>query len=204
MQTKQQRTPPTCEGEEWARLSFPYERYFVSSKGRAFKALKGLMSCDYGGSITKRLTVRLSYKGKRSRFYLHRLVAKYFCPDWKEGCEVDHIDGDWTNNDVSNLRCLSPQEHREQTIFQGLKSTNYGIIENGKLIDILPSRRFLLSSYKVTDPNVCIRRSDHKKLKYINLPTGCIIEIQQAMRHGDSLQKAYLEYCLRLSEYGRE
>lgn len=204
MQTKPQRTPPTCEGEEWDRLEYPYERYFVSNKGRVFKATKGIISSDYAGSKSRRLCIRLMYKGKRKRFYLHRLVAKHFCPDWEEGCEVDHIDGDWTNNDVRNLRCLSPSVHRHQTIVQGLLGTNFGIIDNGKLIDIVPSRRFFLNSYKFTSPNSCIRRSDRKKLKCINLPSGCMNEIQQAMQHGDSLQKAYLEYCLRLSEYGRE
>lgn len=204
MQTKLQRTPPTCEGEEWVRISYPYERYFLSNKGRLYTPLKGILSSDYGGSHARRMCVRLFYKGKLKRFYLHRLVARYFCPDWYEGCEVDHIDGDWTNNAASNLRCLTPTQHRKQTIVQGLKSTNFGIVENGKLIDIISSRSFFLNDYKVTAPNVCIRRRDHKKLKYINLPAGCMIEIQQAMQHGDSLQKAFFEYCIRLSEYGRK
>lgn len=204
MQTKPQRTPPTCDGEEWARLDFPYERYFVSNKGRVFKALKGMISTDYGGTKAIRLRVRLMYKGKRKQFFVHRLVARHFCPDWYEGCEVDHIDGDWTNNEVSNLRCLTSKEHHTQTILQGLRSTNFGIVEDGKLIDVVPSRRFFFNEYRVTAPNLCYRRKDHKKFKYLNLPAGCMLDLQDAMKNGDSLQDAFYEYCIRLSEYGRK
>lgn len=204
MQTKRQRTPPTCDGEKWERLDFPYVRYFVSNKGRVFKVSKGIISSDCPGTKCIRIRVRLTYKGKRKQFFLHRLVARHFCPDWHEGCEVDHIDGDWSNNEVSNLRCLTKKEHREQTILQGLGGTNFGIVEDGKLIEVVPSRKFFFNEYRVTSPNLCYRRKDHKKLKYLNLPAGCMLELQQAMQHGDSLQKAFLEYCLRLSEYGRE
>jgi len=42
---------------------------------------------------------------------VHRLVAKTFCKDYFEGCDVHHIDGNRYNNNVSNLMCLTRAQH---------------------------------------------------------------------------------------------
>lgn len=34
------------------------------------------------------------------------------CGRWVEGCEVHHIDHDCTNDEPSNLMCVTPAEHR--------------------------------------------------------------------------------------------
>lgn len=44
-------------------------------------------------------------------FLVHRLVAQAFIGELFEGCNVDHIDGDHSNNHYSNLRILSAIEH---------------------------------------------------------------------------------------------
>ena len=58
---------------------------------------------------------RLSIKnkgGNHSMRYVHRLVAQVFIPNPDNLSDVDHIDGDIDNNDISNLRWLS---HKDNT-----------------------------------------------------------------------------------------
>lgn len=48
--------------------------------------------------------------GRAARHYVHRLVALTFIGDGT-GLEVDHIDGDTTNNHLSNLRYMTHAEN---------------------------------------------------------------------------------------------
>ena len=42
---------------------------------------------------------------------VHRMVAECYIGPCPEGMEVDHIDGDKTNNHISNLQYLTPEEN---------------------------------------------------------------------------------------------
>ena len=88
--------------EEWKAID-DLPGYSVSNKGRVRK--------DSTGQI-----MVLSKNGGYSRItiskYVHRLVANAFIkkPD-DERAWVDHVDGDKSNNDVSNLRWVTPSEN---------------------------------------------------------------------------------------------
>ena len=45
--------------------------------------------------------------GRNNYFYVHRLVAECFLPNPEKLPQVDHIDGDRTNNNLNNLRWVS-------------------------------------------------------------------------------------------------
>lgn len=51
---------------------------------------------------------------------VHRIVAWAFLGSRPEGYQVDHIDGDKTNNEVSNLRYVTPKENIRSAIVLGL------------------------------------------------------------------------------------
>lgn|SRR5574343_242179 len=76
--------------------------YFVSSEGKVYNidGIEQSLRLHRGYVYFKRRTV-------------HRLVAKAYCEEWFDGCEVHHIDHNKLNNDASNLVCISKLEHKK-------------------------------------------------------------------------------------------
>jgi len=55
--------------------------------------------------------IQLYKNGKKYKALVHRLVAIHFISPAPEGCEVNHIDFDPTNNHVSNLEWATHQQN---------------------------------------------------------------------------------------------
>ena len=67
------------------------------------------------------LFIRLLHEsGKWYNRYIHRLVAKMFIPTTNTNLQVDHIDGDKTNNDYRNLRWVTNRENAHFAMQNGL------------------------------------------------------------------------------------
>ena len=62
------------------------------------------------------IEVPLSKNGKKNFFYVHRLVYTAFNGPIPEGMQIDHIDGDKTNNNLRNLRAVTPRENSSNPI----------------------------------------------------------------------------------------
>jgi len=54
---------------------------------------------------------RLSKDGKRTNIPIHRLIAMHFIPNPENKPHVNHIDGDKTNNNISNLEWVTQREN---------------------------------------------------------------------------------------------
>lgn len=104
----------SLEGEIW-KVVVGYEgKYWISSFGRIItnSPLYGL--CFVKGekpSATGHIRVDLYRHCKRERIYIHRLVALHFIDNPNGYNEVDHIDGNPTNNHYTNLRWCTHLEN---------------------------------------------------------------------------------------------
>lgn len=71
--------------------------------------------------------IELKNSGIRKRWYIHRLIATYFVPNPNNYKEVNHIDGDKSNNRADNLEWSTRQENNKHSYrVLGRKSTFCG------------------------------------------------------------------------------
>ena len=97
------------------------------------------------GSITKpfRSRTKRTFGGRHSYGYmrvkigskvirLHRLIAQAFLPDFFDFPQVDHIDGNKANNDISNLRMATSASNHQayKTKSKGCTSQYRGVSWN--------------------------------------------------------------------------
>ncbi|EPT8324471.1 HNH endonuclease [Providencia rettgeri] len=66
-----------------------------------------------------------SETGKRFILRCHRAVAEAFIPNPDNKPEVNHIDGDKSNSDLSNLEWVTPKENRKHAWDIGLRNTSH-------------------------------------------------------------------------------
>lgn len=65
-------------------------------------------------NLGKKGYCRINLKGKV--YQVHRIVAKYFCPDRIDADQVNHKDGIKTNNKADNLEWVTNQENRDHAV----------------------------------------------------------------------------------------
>ena len=111
--------------------------------------------------------VGLHRKGKVQMNYIHRLIANGFIPNPLKKMEVNHIDGNITNNNIANLEWVTREENMQHAYRTGLKKP------------------------------LCLSRSDHGKAKkVIDLKTGlfwgCIKDASEDLNIGYDQLKSML------------
>lgn len=103
----------------------------VKSKDRVLKKVDGSMQPIKGRTLSPGMgshgyfTVSLHESGKGKSHCIHRLVATTFLGT-HDGKEVNHIDGDKHNNDVSNLEWVTRQQNTQHAFKHGLSKTGEG------------------------------------------------------------------------------
>jgi len=118
--------------ENWKSMS-EFPNYYVSNKGR-IKSVDHITIDKNGkvlhqkGKILKQFSRSSQYKfvnikNINGHFIcrdVHRLVAQTFIPNLDNKPQVNHIDGNRTNNNVSNLEWVSAKENMQHAFTTGL------------------------------------------------------------------------------------
>lgn len=113
----------TLENEEWRPVKNYESFYMISNLGRLCscggyrKNIKGvsrlynpvLIARNIGDTGYEKTTLYIN--GEKVYVTIHRLVAEAFIPNPENKPFVDHIDGNRANNNVSNLRWVTPEEN---------------------------------------------------------------------------------------------
>lgn len=109
--------------------------YRVDEEGNVYGVKRGIMlkSCIVKDGVHK---VTLNKEGTKKSKSVHRLVAETYLPNPGSKPQVDHIDGDKSNNSVTNLRwCtnIENQMFREEQGNSGKESRSKEVIWGDKV-----------------------------------------------------------------------
>jgi len=120
---------PTCRKKKVAG----WESYMISEDGR-IKGQQGgwKMGTKHGvqsqssTNVYRRseLTKWIGDKKVRKKKYIHTLVSEAFLGECPDGYQVNHIDGDTSHNDVSNLQYVNKSENNKRAYKNGRKPPN--------------------------------------------------------------------------------
>lgn len=94
--------------------------YKVSNMGRVY-GIKRNNILSPAPNEKGYMYVVLCKNNKMKSFRVHRLVAKTFLGDFK-GMEINHIDGNKKNNELSNLEYCTHKENMSHAILHGLEN----------------------------------------------------------------------------------
>lgn len=100
MRTQSTTQRPVCELKEYKN----YKDYYVTIDGNVFSTKYNTPRRIKPNNVGEYQTIRLSVGNKKKTIYLHRLVALAFLPKPLKSNHVKHIDGNKSNNHITNLK----------------------------------------------------------------------------------------------------
>lgn len=111
-----------------------FNMYLIYEDGRIFsKQSNKFLKITYDKNVKYNRISLINDFGEKKKFLVHRLVAEAFIPNPENKPEVNHIDGDKTNNHVSNLEWVTRSENMQHAFKTGLNS-NIGINNSRSLL----------------------------------------------------------------------
>lgn len=145
--------------EVWNDIVGFEDYYMVSNLGRVKRKSREVNNNSYGGKMIMKgkilspylskkgySTLRLQVDNKRYSFPVHRLVAKAFIDNPDDKPQVNHIDGDKTNNNVTNLEWCNNSENQLHAYKNGLQKLRVGESNSNSKLEsheVLEIRRML-------------------------------------------------------------
>lgn len=109
--------------EQWKAIPDTEEKLYISNHGRVKSYLRNKID-GYILTPTKDakgyLRLRVTLKGKKISYKIHRIVAEAFIPNPLKKQQVNHVDGNKANNTIANLEWCSNMENSQHAINNGL------------------------------------------------------------------------------------
>jgi len=108
-----------------------FPEYKINDKGVVFSSYKYKTNkiCNEWRPLKQVLDTKIGYylvtlvnstTKNRSNQFIHRLLAKAFIPNPEGKPQVNHIDGDKTNNSLDNLEWCTAKENSQHAVSLGL------------------------------------------------------------------------------------
>lgn len=94
-----------------------FDNYILYEDGRLYCTLRGVF-LKQSTWLYKTYNIRIN--GKRRQMLTHRLLAQAFIPNPENKPQVNHIDGNKLNNDLSNLEWVTCSENGKHAFRVGL------------------------------------------------------------------------------------
>ncbi|WAX21919.1 HNH homing endonuclease [Stenotrophomonas phage RAS14] len=111
--------------EQWEVIEKFNKKFEISNTGNVRSLKTGKILKQYLNKSTGYLGISVRPYGRKGKAELlkpHRYVAEYFVKNPDNKNQVNHIDGDKTNNHFSNLEWVTAQENTQHAWSLGLSS----------------------------------------------------------------------------------
>lgn len=120
--------------DELVSLSnFGFSKYAITTDGRVWSYFRNRFLIPKIHRCRYKFVRLQSDNGIWKNYYIHRLVALMFIPTRSTSLQIDHIDGNKFNNDVSNLRWVSNRENAHAAMRQGLMP--HAVFKNDEIVE---------------------------------------------------------------------
>lgn len=143
-----------------------YEDYFISNKGNVLSLKHGKVKQLKPQKCTYYQLAFYVDNIQKTKF-IHKMIAEKFIPNPLKKPQVNHIDGNKYNNDISNLEWVTAKENIQHAVRTGLinfpindrhHASKLNITKVKKIKQLLRdgrSQREIAKQFKISQPVVC-------------------------------------------------